>query len=179
MNKLLTPFAVLLVLIAPNIACAMHQVEGVPDAPPAPSAEELEQQRTLQQRDAPIINAPAPEEQPPVTIDQYPAQGNADAGAFGSAVEVHTTQVEQQRALQAASTQRSAPRKTGTVLIFTAVAGILGLGLGRLGINLLSRTSREEASRAIAEALAKEEDGVSYGGEHRHYVIPADKDDRP
>lgn len=151
-------------------------VPGTGAAVPPKAPQEVEAERAEQQRDAPQapLSAPAPSDDS-LERNSVRASPNSEPGELNVLV---TGYVEQERRLGTETQRKESRRKNqGWVLIIAGIASMLGLGLGRLGLSMLSRTSKEEASRAIAEALAKDEDGISYGGEHRHYVIPGDTDE--
>lgn len=145
-----------------------------PDAPPPvamPTQAQLDTARSREQAqgDHYTATAPAPETAS-VSKGQIHVKNPASPETLTRAFAVHEASEAAHNAGAASSDSSSAARTRGIILMVSAGACMLGLGLGRIVVNTISQTTAAEAEKA-AETVAQGDRSRSLGGEHREYII--------
>lgn len=153
---------------------AAHAIINLPApdeaAAPQLSPQEIEQQRDIQQSEAPRQQGlTVPKTTDPAASGRKPAPAaNGSVQGFDRTFAAH--EAAEAPGGTPVENSRSSGRTRGIVLTVLGVAGMLVLGGGRAVVNVLSRTQaqHEEEDARVAEA---DENERSYGGEHSHYII--------
>lgn len=172
---MITRYTVCVLVFLATAALPAGAVILRPDAPPPvamPTQSQLDAARSREQAQGARFSDTAPAPQ-----TTYPSKGQIDTSNTTNprdlthAFAVHEASDAAHKAGAEPLTDTSSTGRTrGIILMISAGACMLGLGLGRIVVNTLSHSTAAEAEKVV-ETVAEEDRSRSLGGEHREYII--------